>query len=208
MKKTQLCQHSALPIKTCYVNSSGSLLPFKIAWFCSQIPTRSATEITFSVLKEWRQRSEVCHPGPPLLPPTHTAQPSGTVPLYRRRAGGDGLPINLVPGLLWPKNAMWVRMAYWNLRVKWLFISPYCLVQNNPSGFPSRNQSLAASSLNSHLCLCKEVQIAPPGAASPGGFILMEGKHCLHNYPLSNSSPGRQLSSRDSPQLQLHSGMH
>lgn len=40
----------------------------------------------------------------------------------------------------------------------------------------------------------------------PRGFILIEGKHCLHNYPLSNSSPGRQLSSRDSPQAQLHSG--
>lgn len=58
---------------------------------------------------------------------------------------------------------------------KWVSLSP---VENNPGGFPRRKQSLAASSLNSHLCLCREVQIAPPRAASPGGFILTEGKLC------------------------------
>lgn len=62
-------------------------------------------------------------------------------------------------------------------------LSPCCPVENNPGGFPSRKQSLAASSLNSHLCLCREVQIAPPRAASPGRFILREGKLCCTATP-------------------------
>lgn len=45
---------------------------------------------------------------------------------------------------------------------------------------------------NSQSCLSRRVY--------PNG-----GQALLHNHPLSKSSPGRQLSSRDAPQPQLHS---
>lgn len=55
-----------------------------------------------------------------------------------------------------------------------------------PGGFPSVNPSLAAPSLHSHLC--KEAQIAPPGA-SPRGCVSV-CKQCLHNSPSSEQPLG------------------
>lgn len=86
-----------------------------------------------------------------------------------------------------------MKTVNWSLRAERLPLSPACLVENNPSGFPSVNPSLAASSLNSHLCLCKEAQIAPPGAASPRGFVSARDKQCLHNSPSSEQPLGRSL---------------
>lgn len=55
-----------------------------------------------------------------------------------------------------------------------------------PGGFPSVNPSLAAPSLHSHLC--KEAQIAPPGA-SPRGCVSV-CQQCLHNSPSSEQPLG------------------
>lgn len=165
MKTTWLCQHLALHIKTRYINSFRSLLLFKIAWFCIQIPTKNTTEITFSSFKEHSEGREVSlviqahHFSHLFLQPSPAIQSCST-------GEGQEVPDHLLPRWWWPKNLMWVRTANWSLRAKWLSISPYSLVEANPSGFPSRNQILAASSLNSHLC--QEVQIASPGSASPG----------------------------------------
>lgn len=92
--------------------------------------------------------------------------------------------------------------------VKWLSLSPYCLVENNPGGFPMEEPQSGSFLTQFTPLPVQRGANCTSWSASPGGFILMERRHCLHNYPLSSSSTERQLASRDSPQPQPHSRLH
>lgn len=139
---------------------------------------------------KWRRRSEVCHPGPHLPAAAQS---------------GPALQITHKPTsqtVMTQKPTTWVRMANWSS-------------QNDVPIFllPGRKQSWWFFSLNSHLRPHKEVQIAPPELPPIG--VYLDGTQTLFarqlffnkSCPLSNLSPGKQLSSRDSPQPQLCSRM-
>lgn len=168
-----------------------SLLSFKKQDFAHKYQPKQWR--TISNFKEWRQGSEVYHSGPSFLPPS--VQPR--MQSHPTGAGQKVLahPQTHFPG---PRKTIWARTVNWCLQNDCSFL----LVAGNFS----KQEAKPGSFLTQFIPLPAQRGANCTSQSCPSRKIYPKrGQALLHNHPLSKSSPGRQLSSRDTPQPQLHS---
>ena len=166
---------SALHIKPHCINSFRSLLPFRIAWFCLQIPTGSATQTTVSNFKEWGEVRELRL----VIKADHFSHPHMQPGVWSHSTGEgqevlDG-PIKPLPRLLWPKKEIWVRTASWSsqndcpfLLIAWWKTVPVVSHQGTKASLPphSIHTSACAKKCKLHL-----LELHPRG----GGGCNLDG---------------------------------